>query len=194
MLFGSIKNWFKYGIILSMKSMFISLTSFAMASLDFFKNNSLDVTVNLLRIKFALSIHCKTSISPDRKECTSKNTFLWKFLTDKIEKTKEIVYSLRSGDVDILQNWKFQPSFKLKVTSNEWFLNKFSEDTANDFKLIYIDIIDKMIPYFWRKNCKSSNWAKQRSRGARIWNFQVHWETSGHPSIWFNFSHQYRQI
>ena len=143
---STIKRWFEYGIILSMMSMLISLTSFAMALLNFFKNNSLDVTVNLLRF-FALSINCKISISPYRKKCTFKNAFLRKFLSDKIEKTKEIVHSLRSGNIDILQYWKFQHSFKLTVTSNELFSNKSSEDTANDVKLIYIDIIDIMIPY-----------------------------------------------
>ena len=36
---------------------------------------------------------------------------------------------------------------KLTVTSREMFLNKSSEDTANDVKIIYIDIINKMMPY-----------------------------------------------
>lgn len=79
---------------------------------------------------------------------------LWKTLTvkqkkqllsDKIEKLKENVNSLRSGDINILQlieNANIRN--KLTVTSREMFLNKSGEDTANDVKLIYID---KMMPY-----------------------------------------------
>ena len=82
---------------------------------------------------------------------------LWKTLTvkqkkqllsDKIEKLKENVNSLRSGDVDILQLIEdANIRNKLTVTSREMLLNKSSEDTANDVKIIYIDIINKMMPY-----------------------------------------------
>ena len=36
---------------------------------------------------------------------------------------------------------------KLTVTSSELFLKKFNKASANDVKLINIDIIDKMMPY-----------------------------------------------
>ena len=69
-------------------------------------------------------------------------------LADKIEQIKEKVHSLRSGDIDILQLIDdARICNKLTVTSRELFLNKSNEAIANDVKLIYIDIIEKMMPY-----------------------------------------------
>ena len=69
-------------------------------------------------------------------------------LADKIEQIKEKVHSLRSGDIDILQLIDdARIRNKLTVTSRELFLNKSNEAIANDVKLIYIDIIEKMMPY-----------------------------------------------
>ena len=66
----------------------------------------------------------------------------------KIEHIKETMHSLRSGDIQILQlieNANIRD--KMTTTARELFLVKSNEEIQNDVKVIYIDIIDQMMPF-----------------------------------------------
>ena len=82
---------------------------------------------------------------------------LWKVLAvkhqkqafaKKIEQIKEKLNSLRSGDIEIsqlIENANIRD--KTTVTSRELFLAQSNEEIQNDVKVIWIDILNQMMPY-----------------------------------------------